>query len=78
MCGKMDANMKVTITSTRSMAKERTPTQMVASIVVSGSMECNTALAASLARRAPMRGKAYGRLENSNSGLILILQKNEA
>ena len=71
MSGRMGANMKATISSTKSMEREPTLTPMVASTAVSGLMACSTASAALLMLNNSMKRKEPGNLVNSKNGLTL-------
>ena len=69
MCGKTDADMKVTIDSIRSMVKAYTLTRTGASIAANGKTECSMVLAASSMLSQHMRGRASGPSGNSSNGL---------
>ena len=78
MSGKMVGNTKGITDLTRSMVRERTPTQMVASTKVSGLTACSTVSVASSMLSQLMNVKVNGPLANSNSGSTnLISQSNE-
>ena len=78
MSGKTAVNTKGITDLTRSMVRERTPTQMVASTKVSGRTACSTVLVALSMPSQLMNVKVNGPLANSNSGSTnLIRQNNE-
>ena len=78
MSGKTAGNTKGITDLTRSMVRERTPTQMVASTKVSGPTACSMVLVASSMLSQLTSVKVNGPLANSNSGSTnLIRQSNE-
>ena len=64
----MVENTRVITDTTRSTAKEPTPTQTAAGIAASGLMVCSMELVASSALKALTKRGAYGRSASSNSG----------
>ena len=68
MCGRMVASTKATTDSTKNMEMVRTPTQMAASIEVSGTTVCSMVWGGSLMLSALQSGRACGQTVSSRSG----------